>query len=449
MIIKLTEQQYKWLSGAKDVITEDVYVNNISKRKNKNIANLTYNKRSSSSPTKNFGNMKSSDMLDTGKMDQNNSDTFIVPLKGGINSYNITSIKGTEVMHYFKNKVNKKQTSIDIDVNGVKNEYQLIMEDPEFNDFKNTFIQKVSNVVNNAITNFGNKKDFTEVSIYPVPSSSNFNEFMCKSIAGQAKIDGLNTRQITDTIFKKDLTDLQKDTDFINKNKEYYSSRMYKGGTNDMTHEEYLDDTIRKYNNTTSAQDKTLIDNYNTWVKRVLTSYRNKSNIKTLASNYQQLVNARQAIRNKLGKNKWENAFSQIKYAKGPSIEQRSQNIWNLVTPILGKTFMSKNCIDIVEIRPENFQIKNLTNDTRMGLKNYFKLQNIADEEIKRIQNTVFVIFDDNISGGATLSDICYQCKKIGINYLVPITFGEMRTKYSQSILQVNKPSKSGRFENY
>lgn len=191
MIIKLTEQQYKWLSEAKDIVTEDVYINDISKKRNKNIANLTYNKRNSSSPTKNFGNMKSSDMLDTGKMDQNNSDTFIVPLKGGINSYNITSIKGTEVMHYFKNKVNKKQTSIDIEVNGVKNEYQLIMEDPEFIDFKNTFIQKVSNVVNNAITNFDNKEDFTEVSIYPVPSSSNFNEFMCKSIAGQSKI-GIN-----------------------------------------------------------------------------------------------------------------------------------------------------------------------------------------------------------------------------------------------------------------
>ena len=147
------------------------------------------------------------------------------------------------------------------------------------------------------------------------------------------------------------------------------------------------------------------------------------------------------------------NEYSQIKYAKGPSIDKRSQNIWKLVTPILGKTFMNKNnnenCIDIVEIRPENFQIKNLTNDTRMGLKNYFKLQDVADDEIKRIQNTVFVIFDDNISGGATLSDICYQCKKIGINYLVPITFGEMRTKYSQGPLQVNKPSKNGRFENY
>ena len=72
-----------------------------------------------------------------------------------------------------------------------------------------------------------------------------------------------------------------------------------------------------------------------------------------------------------------------------------------------------------------------------------------TENEIKRIQNTVFVIFDDNVSGGATLSDICYQCKKLGINYLVPITFGEMRTKYSQSRLQIDRPTKSGRFENY
>ena len=467
MIIKLTEQQYKWLSGAKDIIKrnkineikhiakkndslhEDVFVNGIKGKK----ANLTYNKRGSDSPTRNIGNLNSADMLDTSKMDQNNNDTFIVPLKGGINSYNITSIKGTEVMHYFKNKINKKHTNINIEVNGVKDEYQLIMSDPEFDDFKTTFIQKVSNVVNYAIGNFNNKQEFTECSIYPVPSSSNFNIFMCHAIAGNAQINGLSTREITDTIFKKDLSDLQKDTDFIKKNQDYYSSRMYKGGTNNMTHEEYLDDTIRKYNNTTSAQDETLINNYNMWVNRVLTSYRNKTSVQTLADNYEQLVNARKAIRQKLGKNRWGNAFSQIKYAKGPSIDKRSQNIWKLVTPILGRTFMNKNnnenCIDIVEIRPENFQIKNLTNDTRMGLKNYFKLQDVADDEIKRIQNTVFVIFDDNISGGATLSDICYQCKKIGINYLVPITFGEMRTKYSQGPLQVNKPSKNGRFENY
>lgn len=446
MIIKLSEKQYKWLNEAKDIIiNEDVYVNGIKGKK----ANLTYSKRQSTNRTVNKGNLKSSDMLDTSKMDQNNNDTFIVPLKGGINSYNITSIKGTEVMHYFKNKINHKKTQMQIDVNGQKSDFELFMEDPEWNEFLNTFINKVSNVVNSAINNFDNKEKFTEVSIYPVPSSSQFNPFMCKMIAGKAQISGLNTREITSSIFKKDLTDLQKDTDFINKNKEYYSSRMYKGGYSDVTHEQWLDDTIRKYNNTTSAQDETLINNYNQCINRVITSYRNKTNPQTLAANYQQLVNAKQEIRNKLKKNKWENAFSQIRYAKGPSIEKRSQAIWDLITPILGKTYMSKNQIPIVEIRPENFQIKNLTNDTRMGLKNYFKAQDGIADEVKRIQNTIFVIFDDNISGGATLSDICYQCKKLGINYLVPITFGEMRTKYNNGMIQVNKPSKEGRFKNY
>lgn len=333
-----------------------------------------------------------------------------------------------------------KKTNIDINVNGVKSEYELFMDDPEFERFKEIFLKKVNNVVNYAIQTFNNNTKFEGVSIYPVPSSSNFNTTMCKAIAGKMQISGLPTRAINDTIFKKDLKDLQKDKDFINKNKEYYSGRMYKGGTNDVTHEQWLDDTIRKYNNTTAAQDQTLIDNYNNCVKRVITSYRNKVNPQKLAANYKILVDAQQAIRQRLQKNRWENAFKEIKYAKGPSVEKRSEAIWNIITPILGKTYMLQHKIDIVEIEKINFQIKNLTNDTRMGLKNYFKVQQGKEEEIDQIKNTVFVIFDDNISGGATLSDICYQCKKIGINYLVPITFGVMRTKYNNGLMQINRP---------
>ena len=442
MNIIITESQYNWLLT--NPLNEDVYVNDVKGKK----ANLTYSKRGNTNPTKNFGNLNSSDMLDTGKMDQDNDDTFIVPLKGGIKSYNITSIKGVEVMHYFKNKVTNKKTEMPLVVNGKKDEYQLMMEDSEFQKFLNTFIHKVNIVVNNAIEGFDNK-NFSGVSIYPVPSSSNFNTFMCKAIAGKSQISGLNTRAVTNSIFRKDLTDLQKDTDFINKNKAYYNDKMFKGGNNNMTHEEYIDDTIRKYNNTTAAQDQTLIDKYNLWINRVITSYRQKVNPETIAKNYVNLVNARKEIRQRLKKSKWENAFKQLKYAKGPSVQKRSEAIWDIITPILGKTYMSNNRIDIVEIEKNDFQIKNLTNDTRMGLKNYFKAEDNIDEEIKTLKNTVFVIFDDNISGGATLSDICLQCKKLGLEYLVPITFGEMRTKYTQGFIQINKPTKSGKFENY
>lgn len=44
-------------------------------------------------------------------------------------------------------------------------------------------------------------------------------------------------------------------------------------------------------------------------------------------------------------------------------------------------------------------------------------------------------------SATATLSDICYQLQKIGVKYMIPITFGKMKTSYSQGIGQViNKP---------
>ena len=73
-------------------LNEDVYVSGLKRKK----AKLSYDKRQNADRVRNMGNYNSSDMLNTGKMDQNNADTFIVPLKGGINSYNITSIKGTE-----------------------------------------------------------------------------------------------------------------------------------------------------------------------------------------------------------------------------------------------------------------------------------------------------------------------------------------------------------------
>lgn len=97
---------------------------------------------------------------------------------------------------------------------------------------------------------------------------------------------------------------------------------------------------------------------------------------------------------------------------------------------------------DICMWQPANFQIKKLGNDSRMALKNYFSINNdTAETELKNTDNSIVVIFDDNISGGATLSDICYQLQKIGIKYMIPITFGKMKTSYSQGIGQViNKP---------
>lgn len=81
----------------------------------------------------------------------------------------------------------------------------------------------------------------------------------------------------------------------------------------------------------------------------------------------------------------------------------------------------------------KGFGIKKVTNDIRMGMRNYFSADmDVVQQELEKIKNTVFVVFDDNISGGATLSDICLQAKRLGIEYIIPITFGKMRESYSK-----------------
>lgn len=55
-------------------------------------------------------------------------------------------------------------------------------------------------------------------------------------------------------------------------------------------------------------------------------------------------------------------------------------------------------------------------------------------------------VIDDNVSGGATLSDICLQLKNLGIRYIIPITFGKMRTSYTQGVLKINEPENSFNF---
>ena len=131
------------------------------------------------------------------------------------------------------------------------------------------------------------------------------------------------------------------------------------------------------------------------------------------------------------------------------SSKRKTEDIWSIVKPYLRGSKIKS--IPMHKLQLQDFQIKKLSNDVRMGLKNYFK-QNpeLVEQEMEKIKGTIFVIFDDNIRGGATLSDICMQAKQLGIEYIIPITFGEMQMKYNLGIgNQINKPSKSGRFENY
>ncbi len=425
-------------------IDEDVFASN---KKGKNKLQLSYNKRESERPTKNFGTLNPTELLNTGKMDQNNSDTFEVPLKGGIMSYNITSIRGTEIMHYFKNK-RHAQMNVDLDGDGQKETYELLMEDPEYNEFFKQFYKKVNNVVsyvtNNLYKSSNGEINFSGVSIYPVPSSSDFNETVTLQLQKYVKLNGLPVVKINRELFAKNLSNLQKDEDFINKNKEYYNSRMFKSGEDNSTHEQFIDNTLNKFSRIENV--KPLIDEYNKAYIRLDRCYVvNRKQYgdrfgEALARFYLDLYNKFMAIENAVGGLHRKGVYDALKGTKSQVEARKTEDIWRIVKPYLRGTGAKQ--LEMHRLQPEDFQIKKLSNDTRMGMKNYFSSnQEIVEQEMEKIKGTIFVIFDDNISGGATLSDICMQAKQLGIEYIIPITFGEMSKKYSLGRgNMVNKP---------
>jgi hypothetical protein len=453
MILYVNENNGKKVYISEDKVSlldEDVFA---SKKRGKNKIQLSYKKRNDNLDfTKNHGNLNAGELLNTGKMDRDNSDTYIVPLKGGIDSYNITSINGTEIMHYFKNKFAKMD--IDLDGDGSKESYELIMADDEYREFFENFYKKVNNVVTYAVNKIYEETNgeikFNGVSVYGVPSSSNFNNQMASNLSGRVKLSSLPVVQINSGLFSKDLSNLKKDTDFINKNKDYYNGLYYKNGLNGISHVNAIDDELRKRKQAAEAQSIELIDAYNACIKKILKCYSNVkqgiSNERNLAKNYMELYNVYKEMRAKLKRVHFDKVYQRIKYSKPASIEKRSQDIWRIITPYVGKSIMS-DPLEIADIEAAKFEIKNLTNDVRMGMMDYFKSNDdIVLQEMEKIKGTVFVIFDDNISGGATLSDICYQAKKLGINYIVPITFGVMREKYKTGMMNINKPTNGWNF---
>ena len=134
-----------------------------------------------------------------------------------------------------------------------------------------------------------------------------------------------------------------------------------------------------------------------------------------------------------------------LKYTKGPSVEERSGAIYNILKQYkMLNGFNTTNTTEVCRWEPVNFQIKKMGNDVRMALKNYFQPNEDAEmvkNEVEKAMGTVIVVFDDNVSGGATLSDICLQLQNLGLEFVIPITFGRMRTSYNQGRnIIINKP---------
>lgn len=462
--IYITEEQFK--KFVQNTLFEGVYVNGIKGKK----ANLTYKKGQKRSP----GSLSTFDNLNTDKMDVDNSDTYEVTLKGGITSYNITSINGTEVMHYFKRYFDHQKAEIQLkNSNGEKESYELQMEANEFNQFMNQFIRKIEFVINYCLKKFhnGSGPDFSGISIYPVASSSNFNVEMAKQIAGK-NLCNLPVQVIDERLFLKDLRNLQKDKDFIEKNKDFYNGPLSNVEGNTSPVMDYLDRDIAKYNALKPAAGyleqmtklaKTIITQLYQYRQAQKNPSRDTSRmIRSMVENYKQyyeyyrrclaLKYNNPITKNESGIN-LDSFAEQLKYSKDPQIEIRSKEVWSVIgkylrgqkNPIDGKPYKE---FPLQGWTYKNFQIKNLSNGERMGLKGIYNLNTdteLVKREIEKVKGTVFIVFDDNVSGGATLSDICYQVKEHITNFIIPITFGVMDEKWTMGIVPLNRP-KNGKF---
>lgn len=462
--IIISENAFKRLF--ENTFDEDVYVSSLN-NKNKR-ANLKYSKNNGG---RTYGKVIKGDFLKTDKMDKEGTDTYEVPLKGGIMSYNITSIKGVEVMHYFKQQMQKQVAKIQVDFGeNHKEEYELFMENPEFELFKKQFLHKISLIVDWKLKEYNLEQDeeILKLSILPVPSSSNFNYTMAQAIKNDL-VCGLPINVVNKDFIKKDISNLNKDEEFIKQNKDYYNSNFIKGGGENFNYSviDRVDSDINKMKSSQEMQP--LVDEVNTCVDYLLRFYYNRQKytdeqifpkVKTLIDNYLKSVAKMKSYkvkyldltRNTVSKN--NDAQPIIKpYTKGESVRQRTEYFINILKNNL-KNYINiekkllENPIQYWEI--PNFQIKNLSNPSRLALKNYFsfnKNEKMIEDEVNKMNEGAVIIFDDNISGGATLSDICMQLKNIGVKNIIPITFGEMSQKWSMGILQINKPE-NGKFNN-
>ncbi len=464
--IYLTEEQVREFVR-QEIITEHAYINKLNK--DKRVADITYNNLS-----RKVGNVGGQDYLTTDKMEKNDGDTYEIKLKGGITCYNITSIKGDKVMHYFKHKwADNRDAEITVKdaETKEKNTYKLQMAKAEEDTFINKFKQKVAYVIKYCVNNFKRvNKDynFSMISIYPVPSSSNFNDKMA-GILAKSGLYGIPCQVIDGNILKKDFDKIEKDNEFIEKNKEFYNQPFFASdNNNNKTVEQNLDVTLEKLAAKKRAQ--ALIDEANKYVQKLFiqiynyrqvtkdTSVDRKRMIASIVNNFTKYYDTTEKIRKastyydyisgEHHKQNDDSLFQRLKYSKGPSIEKRSKDVWAIVKPYLRGckceiTGEPYSYVELVLYTKNTFQIKNISAGERMGLKNMYTPNEEYEKfkgEIERIKGTVFVIFDDNVSGGATLGDICMQFKNLGIDNMIPITFGDMSEKWTENRIPLTNP---------
>lgn len=454
------------------IINEVVYADKGKINDKKKTIGISYDKGSNRANN----NANPLDKLGTDEMDKENANTIEVPLKCGLMSYNITDIKGTEIMHYFKKKWAREQ-NVSIDVkykDGSKEAYQLEMDNNDERNFINRFVHKVELVIKAWMGK--NKRDdiiYSDISILPVDSTSNFNKKFVTEELSKMTIYGLECHVVNPNMIIKDVKNLERDEDFISKNKKFYNSDYAIGKPEMGTVNQRVNDIISRNKALNIVNEK--IIRINEITQKLLNFLNNNKKLNELSplqiknltyyyKLYVDLIRECYAITyigevdNKEHAFNHEDILNAIKYSKGPSIDNRSNFLWKLVKPYLRGQISSVDekaykQIPLCKWKKSDFEIKTLRNSERLGLKNIYSVNSNWDEkqlqdEINKIKGTILLIFDDNISGGATLSDVCLQCKNLGLDNIIPVTFGKMTESNSMGGLTINTPIDGYDFSN-
>jgi len=80
-----------------------------------------------------------------------------------------------------------------------------------------------------------------------------------------------------------------------------------------------------------------------------------------------------------------------------------------------------------------DWQIKSLDDKTRKAIENIFSIAPAYQNKLYKFKGKNIFVWDDNISSGATLDDICLTLQKIGANEITAMTLGVINpTKYGK-----------------
>jgi hypoxanthine phosphoribosyltransferase len=116
-------------------------------------------------------------------------------------------------------------------------------------------------------------------------------------------------------------------------------------------------------------------------------------------------------------------------------IKQKKELVKNLEEQIkiLRKGRRGKDKTKSSDGKAKNFEIKSIEDKRRRSLEGLFGINPKLSGIQQDLKGKHIVIFDDNISSGATLDDICLELQKQGVASILPITLAIIpKTVYGQ-----------------